>query len=266
MDTPPQISIPRALPHRSAEDIVAEAAHSRRELHQEIATLTARLQRRTLWLVGTAALASLLAVALVVLGVSWPQANSALFASAPTGEATQPATPIAVKSKDASSKQALAGGSTPPAAPTVSEPGPTQPVPKLPADRPNGAQKEVFLEILGGLSAAHLYQSYLTVGLLADGVENKTYTIEEARKTLKTVTTCMSLVEDKLAKLPDLQLDAQDRESLERLKTATALLRVQSRILDACWAAGRTQPPEQYQQSRKASWTALSKLLGLEAP
>src|SRR5262245_57768816 len=49
-----------------------------------------------------------------------------------------------------------------------------------PEPPPARTPHERMLETLGGLSAAHLYQSYLNIGLLADAVENETYTEAQA--------------------------------------------------------------------------------------
>ncbi len=117
---------------------------------------------------------------------------------------------------------------------------------------------------MGGLSATNLYQSHITIGLLADGVDTKAFTIEGAVGTLKIVASCLTLVDDKLASLEKLSLEADDRDSLKRIKAVTDLLRVQTQALEAYWASGKKEHAEAYQKVRKASWTGLSKVLGIE--
>jgi hypothetical protein len=268
MDLPPPKSFSRALPHRSPDDIAAEFAHTRRELQQEVAELSARLRRRSVLLAGTTIFASLLTVTIVVLALNWPvqppaEDTAAVAAANVVLAARQPSPNLSV-SKKAAPNSAINDSRPPSPSPSTTDAKSPAEATRPAAEAPNATNKEVYLEVLGGLSAAHLYQSYLTIGLLADGVESKAYSLENARKALATVTTCMSLVEGKLSRLSELDLDADDKDSLERLKTVTALLRLQTRILDACWSSGRTQPAEQYQQARQSSWTALSKVLGLE--
>jgi hypothetical protein len=120
------------------------------------------------------------------------------------------------------------------------------------------------LDAMGGLSAANLYQSYLTIGLLADGVETKAFTRDGATKTLQIVNGCLELVDTKLAKLDKANLEPGDRSSLKQIKAVTALLRVQSQALEAYWTSGKMEQFEAFQRARKASWTGLSKVLGIE--
>ncbi len=126
------------------------------------------------------------------------------------------------------------------------------------------AVKDRYLEALGGLSASHLYQSYLNIGLLADGVEKEVYALDEAEKMLGSVTDLMNLVEGQLAKVRQTGLEPDDHASLERIKAVTALLRLQTETLQAYWVSGDMEEARQYHQAREATWKGLSKVLGLE--
>ena len=205
MEFPAKKSYPRALPHRSPEDIVEEAEHQRRALQAQLAAESVRLQRSRRWLVGALAGVLVLAAAVVVVIIlKWPgllAGNKAPDAVVPTNADTAP-------------KGAQAG--SPPAESVAARETPTPaPAPKPPGEPAHAAQQGVFLEVLGGLSAAHLYQSYLTIGLLAEGVESKAYSLEEAKTTLKIVTNCMNLVDKKLAKVEAWSLDPDDQDSLQ---------------------------------------------------
>ncbi len=74
-----------------------------------------------------------------------------------------------------------------------------------------------LLSALGGLSAAHLYQTYLNIGMLADGVEGEVYTAEEGLKLLDTVTAMIATVDAQLARLRSANLKAEDQQALDRL-------------------------------------------------
>src|SRR6185369_6151113 len=87
-----------------------------------------------------------------------------------------------------------------PARPAAPSP---EPAPGAPHEPPAGAltetaAKDLALEVMGSLSGANLYQSYVAIGLLADGVEYEALTLEGARNTLKVVTGCLALVDGKL--------------------------------------------------------------------
>jgi hypothetical protein len=135
---------------------------------------------------------------------------------------------------------------------------------KTPSAIAVSALKDRYLEALGGLSASHLYQSYLNIGLLADGVEKEVYSLEEAEKMLASVADLMKLVEIQLAKVRQSDLTSDDLASLQRIKAVMGLLRLQSETLQNYWATGENDEAAQYHQAREAAWKGLSKVLGLE--
>jgi hypothetical protein len=121
-----------------------------------------------------------------------------------------------------------------------------------------------FLEALGSLSATHLYQSHLNIGLLADGVESGTYTVAEAEESLKPVIDMMKQADARLARLAKSELDAEDRRSIQQIQAVSALLRLQADALRAYWATGEMQQAGDFQQARTASWQGVSKVMGLD--
>jgi hypothetical protein len=262
MDLPAKRTYPRALPHRSLDDIVEESEHQRRTLEAELAAQAERLRCVTTRFVVALATTIVLATATVVVALKWP---------AFLGVSTDVAIPVSdVGSVQPPKRSAPTLKANPPApnSDASAKPAP-EPAPAPPAqadrDASAAASSEVFLEVLGGLSAAHLYESYLTIGLLADGVESRAYPVADAKVTLRIITDYLTLVETKLSKLETLGLEPDDQDALKRLKTVSRLLRLQSQTLLAYWASGQKGHGEQYQQTRKASWTALSKVLGLDA-
>src|SRR5207249_10145257 len=87
---------------------------------------------------------------------------------------------------------------------------------------------EAVAEALGGLTATHLYQTYLNIGLLADAVEGEVYSAAEARKLLATVMDLVDAVERQLGKV-SADLKDEDEKTLERTRQLTALLRAQAK-------------------------------------
>ena len=92
-----------------------------------------------------------------------------------------------------------------------------------------------MLETLGSISAAHLYQSYLNIGLLADAVEKESYTEEQANDMLATVVNLMGTVDKQLEKLSKMDLGEDDIADVERIRDLSGLLHLQvaraSRVL-----------------------------------
>src|SRR5262245_44517603 len=218
---------PRATPYHSTEELAAQ---------------TVRLRRWTYRLIAAAAGLVVLSVAAVVFVKN--QANAGV--ATPGGAAAE----IAV---------------APPPSSNSAEPAPVKETkPKAPAAAPTFPQRDRFLEALGGLSAAHLYQSYLNIGMLADGVESEAYTVQEAEKLLTSVIDLMNRVDAQLVKIGQTGLDGDDQASLERIKSVSALLRLQTRTLQTYWASGEKTQAERYHRAREAAWTGLTKVLGFE--
>src|SRR5580765_5514195 len=67
-----------------------------------------------------------------------------------------------------------------------------------PAPANKTPRDERVLETLGSLSAAHLYQSYLNIGLLADAVEKEGVGQEQASDMLATVVSLINVVDKQL--------------------------------------------------------------------
>lgn len=238
MNPSPRKTYPRALPFRSPEDITAEAERRQEEMQERLDDLAAQagsLRRCTyalaLALLGAAAVVTTLAVLVVQRPAAMDTRESA----------SEPAPPLAI------------------VPPPAKQPSPA------PSTATDVATKDLTLEAMGGLSAANLYQSYLAIGLLADGVEHKAFTTEGAANTLKIVGSCIALVDAKLAKLEKLKLEPDDVASLQQIKTITALMRIQTQALETYWATGKAEHGEAYQRARKATWTGLSKVLGVNA-
>jgi len=135
---------------------------------------------------------------------------------------------------------------------------------KLALPLPEIKSKEPYLETIGGLSAVHLYQSYLNIGLLADAVENETYTRAEAVNVMLTVMELVNMVEKQLGKLPAKGLTPEDEAALDAIQALTRDLRTQSNSLVSYWASGEPAHATRYQSAREQSWNALKEMMGLE--
>ena len=230
---------PQAAPYYSPEFLAAEAA---------------RLRRWTQCLLVTAAGLVVLVVAAVVFllnqnrshapATPTPPGDLARPGPAPSGPGPSPAEARAAPAK-ANSPQ------TP--VPTTKLDSPAVPVPH-----------QRFLEALGGLSAAHLYQSHLNIGLLADGVEKQVYSPQEAEKMLRAVDDLMNMVDKHLARLAQTGLEPDDEAALDRIKTVSKLLRIQTSTLFAYWTTQDMEQADQYRLAREAAWTGLSRVLGFE--
>ena len=118
-------------------------------------------------------------------------------------------------------------------------------------------------ETVGLLSGLYLYQTYLTIGLLADGKAERVYDDKTARSVLATVVGPLSAVDKQLAVVGKLAQTDADRQGVERLRTTVALLRRQSQELTAFWDTGDATAGARYEATRQEAWRQLTNLLGL---
>jgi hypothetical protein len=128
---------------------------------------------------------------------------------------------------------------------------------------PAVAKNDRMLETLGGLSATHLYQSYLNIGLVADAVENDTYTQAQASQMLFTVAGLMDVVDKQLERLTKMELSGDDKQNVQRIRAISSLMRVQIASLQAYWLTGDEKHAKRYHDTREKAWAGLSEVLGL---
>src|SRR5262249_61975628 len=106
--------------------------------------------------------------------------------------------------------------------------------PPTPADPP-ATPRDRHLEAMGGLTVAHLYQSYLNIGLLADATENDVYTEAEAKKMLARVVALMDKVDEQLGATSETLSEPDNQKTLAQVRQLTTLLRLQAKELVAYW-------------------------------
>jgi hypothetical protein len=136
------------------------------------------------------------------------------------------------------------------------KPAAAAPAKNLPEDR------RVLLETVGTLTAVHAFQTYLNIGLIADGKAKGTYSDRDARKVLDQVLRMQDSVDEKLAAIGKTELAKDDRASLEDMRTVSDLLRKQAKELEAFWESGKEADEVRYEEVRKDSWAALNRLMG----
>jgi hypothetical protein len=151
-----------------------------------------------------------------------------------------------------------------PVGPETPEPARAEPIATA-AEAPAAEQSQhsQLLETIGTLTSAHYYQTYLNIGLIADGKARGTYTEADAVKVLESVLSLLKSVDRKLEALGKMDLGKEDRESLKEMRALSALLRQQGEELQVLWVTGKEEDAAKYEQTRKTSWTAVSRLMGI---
>ncbi len=127
----------------------------------------------------------------------------------------------------------------------------------------NAEERRQLLETLGTLTTAHFYQTYLNIGLLADAKAKGLYPGKDAPKVLDSVLALHKAVDRKLAALDKIDLDKEDRASLEQMRLLSGLLRKQAKELQTFWDTDKDEDAANYESVRKDTWASLSKLMGI---
>jgi hypothetical protein len=125
-------------------------------------------------------------------------------------------------------------------------------------------ERQKLLEITGTLAASHYYQTYLNIGFIADGKAEGIYGDKEANKVLDSVLALLMTADKQLEQVAKLDLEKEDRQSLEQMRKISAVLHQQGKELQAYWTTGDQERSAKYESLRKAAWTSISKLLGVE--
>jgi hypothetical protein len=126
----------------------------------------------------------------------------------------------------------------------------------------NKSERQQMLETIGGLSAGHVYQSFLNIGLLADGKAQGTYEDKAALEVLRSVSSLMDTLDRQLDRISKLELAQADRDTIAQVRKASTLLRQQAGELEAFWKTGDKSRSTNYEKLRQEAWQAISKLLG----
>jgi hypothetical protein len=116
---------------------------------------------------------------------------------------------------------------------------------------------------IGGLTASHLYQTHLNLGLLADAVEKDVYTPAQGKKVLDEINTLVDTVEMQLDRVAPTALKPEERKALERVLAITAQLRTQAKELREYWDSDDEVLAKQFQKARAEAWVGIKELLGI---
>jgi hypothetical protein len=124
-------------------------------------------------------------------------------------------------------------------------------------------ERDRLLATVASLTEAHCFQTYLNIGLIADGKAKGTYSDKDARRVLDSVLSVLNSTDRKLEALDKIDLTKDDREKLEQLRAASALLRQQGKELQGYWDTGKEEQAAKYETLRKNAWATISTLMGI---
>lgn len=216
----------------------------------------ARLPRWSLLLISMTTLLAVAVIALVILVLKRDPRRAAAAAPPPPQARTERGNEANTEQPPATHRPRTA----------VSQPAEAD-VPLMKRNDAPAALKSPFqdplLEIVGSLTATHLYQTYLNINLLADGAEAELYSRADANKMLDEVNDLLTSVERQLVRIPEKMLKDEDRQSLAQVHVLMGLLRTQAKELKAYWDRGDKEHAERFHKAREAAGTGIRDLLDL---
>lgn len=128
------------------------------------------------------------------------------------------------------------------------------------------AQESKMLQAMGGLSAAYLYNTYSTIGSVADGFSGGVYTDKETTEILDNQKQmCDNLIKMMKGLLDDKVLnDERDVDFMKNVISIVTGLKKQAQYYEDYMANKNDDRKSKYDDQRKENWNGISKVLGLE--
>jgi hypothetical protein len=127
-------------------------------------------------------------------------------------------------------------------------------------------REDKLLGVMGGLSAAYMYNTYAAVGAICDGFTGGTYTQESAGDMLDNQ---KKLADNLLNLLSELLTtnSLADKNDQDFMRTSIAVikgLKNQAQYFQDYMKNKSDQRKDKYDEQRKENWKQISKLMGLD--
>ena len=151
---------------------------------------------------------------------------------------------------------------SPPAWTTQTSPSRPHQIPPPVVDVPSKSDpQETMLDAISGLTRAHLSQTFLNIGLLADAAEKQVYSFADSNNLLDEINNFIDEVERQFIQLPpSLFKSEEDRKYMEQARTVTTLLRAETKELKAYWATDEEEHAARFQKAREEAGAGIEKL------
>jgi hypothetical protein len=129
-------------------------------------------------------------------------------------------------------------------------------------------QPDVLLDVVGSLMSAHLYETFVSVGLLADAVEEGVYPVDKGKALLETLNSFIDHAERQLVRLPPSSFQTEeDRKAMELARSVLTLLRAQTKELKAYWdetGDDRAEHVKRFREARAEAGAMIQKLVNVQ--
>lgn len=122
-------------------------------------------------------------------------------------------------------------------------------------------------EAFGGVSSITIYNTYITIGAIADAYVNDVYDADRVKELMVEQTSMLQSVIDMLDKCKVVKSDglsADDVEYIKELIACLGSLKAEAQGLNDFAATGSEDAQTRYNTNRDKAWRQIKDLLGLE--
>lgn len=133
-------------------------------------------------------------------------------------------------------------------------------------EKKEDADNTALLQSVGGLSAAFVYQTQQSIGMLHDAKEKELYEEKACLQMLQVTINLIGVVDKQLTALGKTDLDDADKKSIAQFHTINKLLQRQGEALKSYWDADEDEHKEKYLDYRKKCEAKINEALGIKSP
>lgn len=121
-----------------------------------------------------------------------------------------------------------------------------------------------LLEAVGGLSAAFVYQTHQTIGMLSDAKDEELYDEKVCFQKLQVTINLIAVVDKQLTALGKTEIDEADKKTIALFHTINKLLQRQGESLKMYWDADEEEHLEKYNDYRQRCEAKINEALGIK--
>ncbi len=132
------------------------------------------------------------------------------------------------------------------------------------AAKPAVPQTVEPLQIIGVLSASHMYTTYGYIGVTADALTKKVYRADQVGELMTEVSAMCDNIVEQLGKVNRKDLTEDDSRALDDMRGIYSQLKQEAEALKAYAGQQSEKNAAAYDDARKQVWPKIEKMLGLK--
>ena len=126
------------------------------------------------------------------------------------------------------------------------------------------AEDDGRLSAIGGLSAAHMYTTYIAIGATADAFGNEVYDAKQVKDIMNSLVGMIDTLKKQLLLVQENCKDDSDKKYIDETLDIYRLLQDEARQLSTFATSRDIADHRAYEKARTTVWTKIEKLLGLD--